>query len=231
MVRAFLVRCWQINMELALIVYVPLSKTASNVRSEKMIDLIKLLEYEDLRESHKKIVDCIGLEEFKTLVRYFDGKAFSVPKLQSIIPIIKRRIILEDFYIRKLSKNKIAEKHNVSIDYVNRIIYFSEAGQSEIRKANDDRQTRDQSIVHDYTQFHLSPNQIAEKYDLSPNRVRVILKEHDIFPSENHLISAEIKDKIIFDYSETDMTKSEIAKKYKNPDLHTGHKSMAFMGQ
>ena len=121
--------------------------------------------------------------------------------------------IIYDYKTLKLSYKQLSEKYALNTVTIYDIIHSRQKPKSYEDKQRK-RQTRDQSIVHDYTQFHLSLNQIAEKYELSPNRVRDIIREHGISTSERPLISAEIKAMIISDYNETDMTLSDIVEKY-----------------
>lgn len=127
-----------------------------------MVDFLDYVEYDSLTESQKKVADCIGMDEFIQLVRIFEGRHFKVPKMSSIIVKIKKRIVLDDYFIRHLSYKDICEKHNLTQHYVHTILKNTENGQKSIFQDKIKRQKRNQGIIHDRTVHNLSAEQLAK---------------------------------------------------------------------
>lgn len=178
-----------------------------------MVDFLDYVEYDSLTESQKKVADCIGMDEFIQLVRIFEGRHFKVPKMSSIIVKIKKRIVLDDYFIRHLSYKDICEKHNLTQHYVHTILKNTEKGQKSIFQDKSKRQKRNQGIIHDRTVHNLSAEQLAKKYSISKSRVYGILEENTMDSQDFYETSIK-DDAIIQDYLAGGLTLIEISEKY-----------------
>lgn len=85
--------------------------------AEEMLDEITL---EDLQEQHREIAECIGLENFRKLVRSFGGTAPSIPQAKEVVKIRVYRLIREEY--NGANVRALAAKYGVSESTVYNVI-------------------------------------------------------------------------------------------------------------
>lgn len=85
-----------------------------------MQDFLECVQYEDLDENDQDIADCIGLENFKNLVRTFGGSTISIKVAKNIALDYRNKQICSEF--NGGNYKQLARKYNLSENSVYRII-------------------------------------------------------------------------------------------------------------
>lgn len=85
-----------------------------------MQDFLEYVQYEDLDENDQDIVDCIGLENFKNLVRTFGGSTINIKVSKNIALDYRNKQICSEF--NGGNYKQLARKYNLSDASVYRII-------------------------------------------------------------------------------------------------------------
>lgn len=85
-----------------------------------MQDFLEYINYEDLDENDRELADCIGLENFKNLVRNYGGENIYVKVPTNMCIDIRNRHICSEF--NGGNYKQLARKYNLSIVSVYRII-------------------------------------------------------------------------------------------------------------
>lgn len=85
-----------------------------------MQDFLEYVQYEDLDENDQDIVDCIGLENFKKLVRTFGGSRLDIKVSKNIALDYRNKQICSEF--NGGNYKQLARKYNLSESSVYRII-------------------------------------------------------------------------------------------------------------
>lgn len=85
-----------------------------------MQDFLKYVQYEDLDENDQDIVDCIGLENFKKLVRTFGGSTINIKVPKNIALDYRNKQICSEF--NGGNYKQLARKYNLSESSVSSII-------------------------------------------------------------------------------------------------------------
>ncbi len=85
-----------------------------------MQDFLNCVQYEDLDENDQDIADCIGLENFKNLVRTFGGSKINIKVPKNIALDYRNKQICSEF--NGGNYKQLARKYNLSIVSVYRII-------------------------------------------------------------------------------------------------------------
>lgn len=85
-----------------------------------MQDFLDCVQYEDLDENDQDIADCIGLENFKNLVRTFGGSTISIKVAKNIALDYRNKQICSEF--NGGNYKQLARKYNLSENSVYRII-------------------------------------------------------------------------------------------------------------
>ena len=85
-----------------------------------MQDFLECVQYEDLDENDQDIADCIGLENFKNLVRTFGGSTISIKVAKNIALDYRNKQICSEF--NGCNYNQLSRKYNLSENSVYRII-------------------------------------------------------------------------------------------------------------
>ena len=85
-----------------------------------MQDFLECVQYEDLDENDQDIVDCIGLENFKKLVRTFGGSTISIKVSKNIALDYRNKQICSEF--NGGNYKQLGRKYNLSENTVYRII-------------------------------------------------------------------------------------------------------------
>ena len=81
---------------------------------------MKKVGYEDLSEDDKALADCIGLENFKNLVRNYGGENLYIKIPINISFDVRNRQIYAEFNGR--NHKQLARKYHLSISSIYRII-------------------------------------------------------------------------------------------------------------
>ena len=85
-----------------------------------MQDFLNCVQYADLDENDQDIADCIGLENFKNLVRTFGGSKINIKVPKNIALDYRNKQICSEF--NGGNYKQLARKYNLSIVSVYRII-------------------------------------------------------------------------------------------------------------
>lgn len=85
-----------------------------------MQDFLECVQYEDLDENDQDIADCIGLENFKKLVRTFGGSTINIKVSKNIALDYRNKQICSEF--NGGNYKQLARKYNLSEASVYRII-------------------------------------------------------------------------------------------------------------
>lgn len=85
-----------------------------------MQDFLDYLQYEDLDENDQDLVDCIGLDNFKNLVRTFGGSSINIKISKNIALDYRNKQICSEF--DGGNYKQLARKYNLSEASVYRII-------------------------------------------------------------------------------------------------------------
>lgn len=85
-----------------------------------MQDFLEYINYEDLDENDQDIADCIGLENFKNLVRTFGGSTINIKVPKNIALDYRNKQICSEF--DGGNYKQLARKYNLSDASVYRII-------------------------------------------------------------------------------------------------------------
>lgn len=85
-----------------------------------MQDFLDCLQYEDLDENDQDLVDCIGLDNFKNLVRTFGGSSINIKISKNIALDYRNKQICSEF--DGGNYKQLARKYNLSEASVYRII-------------------------------------------------------------------------------------------------------------
>lgn len=85
-----------------------------------MQDFLECVQYEDLDENDQDIADCIGLENFKNLVRTFGGSTINIKVSKNIALDYRNKQICSEF--NGGNYKQLARKYNLSEASVYRII-------------------------------------------------------------------------------------------------------------
>lgn len=85
-----------------------------------MQDFLNCVQYEDLDENDRELADCIGLENFKKLVRNYGGENIYIKVPNNMCMDIRNRYICSEF--NGGNYKQLARKYNLSIVSVYRII-------------------------------------------------------------------------------------------------------------
>lgn len=85
-----------------------------------MQDFLDCLQYEDLDENDQDLVDCIGLDNFKNLVRTFGGSSINIKISKNIALDYRNKQICSEF--DGGNYKQLARKYNLSKASVYRII-------------------------------------------------------------------------------------------------------------
>ena len=184
--------------------------------------LLAEVSYDDLSPSQKKIADCIGLDEYKELIKRFGGNRIHILKKSTFVSSIRRRTVLEDYYKRNLDPSSITRNHGLSEYSVRDIINHSQIRRSKIDEDKSYVAERNKQIVHDYIDLHLSSRAISEKYHLSDSHVRGILRcSESVQQQKNEIIIRN--ENIMQDYETGLYSFSKLGLKYNlHPDCVRG---------
>lgn len=85
-----------------------------------MRDFLDCVQYEDLDENDQDIVDCIGLENFKNLVRTFGGSSINIKISKNIALDYRNKQICSEF--DGGNYRQLAKKYELSETSIRRII-------------------------------------------------------------------------------------------------------------
>lgn len=85
-----------------------------------MQDYLDYVQYEDLDENDKELADCIGLENFKNLVRTFGGSSINIKISKNMGLNYRNKQIISEF--NGGNYKQLARKYNLSYDSIYRII-------------------------------------------------------------------------------------------------------------
>lgn len=85
-----------------------------------MQDFLDCVQYEDLDEDDQDIADCIGLENFKNLVRTFGGSSINIKISKNIALDYRNKQICSEF--DGGNHKQLARKYNLSEASVYRIV-------------------------------------------------------------------------------------------------------------
>lgn len=85
-----------------------------------MQDFLDCIQYEDLDETDRDLADCIGLDNFKNLVRTFGGSSINIKISKNIDLEYRNKQICSEF--NGGNYKQLARKYNLSVTSVYRII-------------------------------------------------------------------------------------------------------------
>ncbi len=97
-----------------------------------MQDFLNCVQYEDLDENDQDIADCIGLENFKNLVRTFGGSKINIKVPKNIALDYRNKQICSEF--NGGNYKQLARKYNLSETSVYRIIRDHYKNKSKVSK-------------------------------------------------------------------------------------------------
>ncbi len=97
-----------------------------------MQDFLNCVQYEDLDENDQDIADCIGLENFKNLVRTFGGSKINIKVPKNIALDYRNKQICSEF--NGGNYKQLARKYNLSEASVYRIIRDHYKNKSKVSK-------------------------------------------------------------------------------------------------
>ncbi|MCX4256434.1 MAG: DNA-binding protein [Oscillospiraceae bacterium] len=97
-----------------------------------MQDFLNCVQYEDLDENDQDIADCIGLENFKNLVRTFGGSKINIKVPKNIALDYRNKQICSEF--NGGNYKQLARKYNLSEASVYRIIRDHYKSKSKVSK-------------------------------------------------------------------------------------------------
>lgn len=91
------------------------------------MDLMDHVKVESLDEDQKKMVELVGLDGFKNLVRAFGGSVIYIPKAESLERAARDKRIREEF--NGANHKELAAKYGLTERWVRAILLEKEGGQ------------------------------------------------------------------------------------------------------
>lgn len=85
-----------------------------------MQDFLDYIQYEDLDENDQELVDCIGLENYKNLVRTFGGSSINIKLSKNIALDYRNKQICLEF--NGSNHKQLAKKYGLSVPSIYKII-------------------------------------------------------------------------------------------------------------